>query len=463
MNKAIFLLFILVFVVCYGRFIAGRDRNAYLIMTFFFIAIPFQFAIPVFKLHINTIGGTLGDSFSIVLPMIFVLYFATHKRFKFPPGLLQRNALVFSLVCLVSLFSFNNYGKLSSLIYLIFVLSHLICFAYFLYNFSSYAIVRALYVAFAFLSILQLFLAICFPLLGITLVTRIFYDVAEQWATRMGTRAGAVGVFTHPGNLALFTSISAMFFISCYLHDFKVRLSKYMLVANILVVLLTFSRTSYLALFVSAVLLYLIFSQAHKNIFSFKNLLFFIFPAVIISIWVVYLSPFSELFLGEDAADMYAARLLHWGIGLEIFQKHYLLGVGLNAHLEYLDAYGLSLNAVDQNNEFILSNPIHSIHLIVLAELGLVGGLLWLYLIITITARGKNYIAYNKRYKKNRAGNILVLTSIGVVVCFIIYGSTGWAPFSPGLFPFFLFFISASFYLFRVASSQRQRRLTVYS
>lgn len=462
MNKAIFLLVILVFVLFYARFIEKQDRNSYLLMTFFFISIPFQFAIPIQKLSMNTIGGTLGDSFSIILPMIFIVYFNVSKRFRFPPGLLKTNTVWVILVCLVSLFTFSNQAKLSTLIYIIFVFSHLICFAYFLYNFSTAAIVRALYLAFVFLSVLQLLLAICFPLLGITGVTRIFYDVAEQWATRMGTRAGAVGVFTHPGNLALFTTISAMFFISCYLHNYKIKVSKYMLLANALVVLLTFSRTSYLALIITGILLYLLFTQAHKNIFSLKNIVFFIFPLTFMALWVIYFSPFSELFLGEDASDMYAARLLHWGIGLEIFQKHYFLGVGLNAHLEYLDSHGLSLAAVDQNNDFILSNPIHSIHLIVLAELGIMGGLLWLYLIFTIIARGKNYIAFNKRYGKNRAGNILVLTAIGVVVSFIIYGSTGWAPFSPGLFPLFLFFVSAAFYLFKMQSTKRKRELAVY-
>jgi len=45
------------------------------------------------------------------------------------------------------------------------------------------------------------------------MVTKIFHESAEYWATRGGNRVGAVGFFKHPGNLGLFITLASTFFL----------------------------------------------------------------------------------------------------------------------------------------------------------------------------------------------------------------------------------------------------------
>jgi O-antigen ligase len=280
------------------------------------------------------------------------------------------------------------------------------------------------------LCIAQFFLAICFPLLGIVEVTTIFHKSAAESATRMGTRVGAVGVFVHPGNVALFTTIVSTFFLGCYLTNYKKKLSLIVLLLNVITLFLTYSRTAYLVFLIDMALVYYISTNARKPIFTIRNIIKFILPLSLALIYMVFFSPLSDTFLESDANEMFDARMMHWFMGFQIFNTSPLIGVGINAHLEYMFT-NFNLFGGKVIDDFFWENPIHNIHLIVLVETGLIGFVFWIIFIFSNISKSKEDIARKKNI-------ILSATQIGTLIAIVLYGITGWAPFSSSIFTFFI-------------------------
>src|SRR5690606_34368468 len=125
----------------------------------------------------------------------------------------------------------------------------------------------------------------CFPLLDIKSVTMPFQPAAEMLSTRHGQRDGAVGVFVHPGVLAIFSLISSGFFFSCFLLNFKKYYSLLLLVFSAITVVLTYSRTSYLAYIVTLSILYYFYKRTNKTMFSFSIIFRLLLPAFLLLIW----------------------------------------------------------------------------------------------------------------------------------------------------------------------------------
>lgn len=285
--------------------------------------------------------------------------------------------------------------------------------------------------AWLFLTMVHFLLALLFPLLGIDAVTTFFKTEGGESATRYGTRPGAIGTLVHPNSLALFTNIIASFFLSSWLNNYFKKGSFVMLILCACIIVLTFSRTSYLAFLSILLLLFFINKNAHKNFISFSNLFKFALPALLIIGWLIFYSPFSSMFLASDASDQIGNRVLHWLMALEGFYASPLIGVGINAHLEFFaDHYYLISHLAPP--EFFLEHQIHNIHMIVLLETGILGFVAWLIFLLKNFVDAKEDIAF----KRNE---ILSLTQIGLLMAYIINGFTDWAPFSSEVFPIFLF------------------------
>lgn len=453
--KKLIILLIVIIVHLVSSSSAKGDKK-YLLISFFFMSLPFQFAFPVWKMDLVSNSGTLGTTFSVGLSILMALFFMVNSKFRWGPVYKGWYTLALVITLVLALINPNNESPLSSLIYVIFVASNLIAFNYIARNFRVSEIVKGIYHAFTVLCVFQLLLAICFPLLNLSFVTKLFYDVAEKWATRMGTRPGAVGVFTHPGNLALFTTLASVFFLSCLLNGYKVRTSRIYIVICALTVLLTYSRTSYLTMTFALMACYFIYRKAHTNIFSLKNIIAFGLPVTLLLCWIIFYSPISSVFLDTNADDMYTARLMHWFMALDVFSNHPVIGVGLNAHLEFFQKNVNLLKSIDVNNDFLITNPVHNIHLIVLAETGLVGFLFWLAILLKNIIGNKNHLGKIRDIKTYTGQSIMLLSTIGVALIYTIYGMTGWAPFSEGLFPYFLFFV---FYSFTITNKLKHQKI----
>ena len=324
-----------------------------------------------------------------------------------------------------------NVARWGTVAFAVALLSYILFFRLIYNKLSPLQILNGIFASFLFLCTLNFCLAILYPLLGVSFVTTIFQAGGDMWATRNGTRAGAIGIFVTPANLGLFSVIASGFFFASYLNGFKKKLSLVMLIMVGLTIILTYSRTSYITLVVILIMLYYIFKNADKPLLSLKSFFLAVLPAIIVLYWLVFLSPFSATFLKTDADDMYQARLDHWNMGLDIFHRSPVIGVGINSHLEFVNRSPEMSKAI--HNDFLTSNPIHNTHLIILAETGVIGFALWVIFIIMTLRQAKINIA-------NNVNTILSLTQMALIIIYIIYGCTDWAPVSHSTFPLFLLF-----------------------
>ncbi|WP_426484144.1 O-antigen ligase family protein [Flavobacterium sp. 2] len=409
----------------------NKTGSKYLLLSFFIITIPLEFTWSVLQGNLKTFAGTLGTNLNITIPLLIVLFFFLFSKFKIKQKVKYSIWIkgIFAIY-VISLLNPYNTAKFATFVSALFLVSHLIFFIYIFKNLTHREIILALYDGFMIICILQFFLAICFPLLGISQVTTIFHDSAGESATRMGTREGAVGLFVHPGNVALYTTVVSTFFLGCYLRNYKKKKSLIILVLNVITLILTYSRTAYLVFVIDMAIVYYICTNAEKAIFTIRNVIKFILPLSLALIYLVFFSPLSATFLESDANEMLDARMMHWFMGFQIFNTSPLIGVGINGHLEYMFT-NFNLFGGKIIDDFFWENPIHNIHLIVLVETGLIGFVFWIFFIFSNISKAKKDIARKRNL-------ILSATQIGTLIGVLLYGITGWAPFSNSILPFLL-------------------------
>ncbi|MDB4925322.1 MAG: O-antigen ligase family protein [Mucilaginibacter sp.] len=428
----IFIVLILVFFVWY---LFEKKDSKYLLLSFVITCIPFQMAIPLYvPMYIRDEGtGSFTSKIFLTIPLIVSIYLLIIKKNQGVFQFYKNEKWIYwvLLLILISICNPYNYAVLATVAFAIVFLSYILFFKL-IYNYLGPAdIVKGVFSSFMFLCILQFTLAILYPLLGVSFVTTIFQAGGEQWATRIGTRAGAIGVFVTPANLGLFTTIASGFFFASYLGNYQKKISLIFLFVNVITIILTYSRTSYITLVFVLFLMFFIYKNAKKPLFSFRSVLFGIVPALLVVYWIVFLSPLSAIFLKTDADQMYEARLDHWVMGMEIFKMSPIIGVGINTHVEFVN-HAINLYKV-VHNEFLTTNPIHNTHLIILTETGVIGFLFWVIFLVTSVVKAKQNIAVNNNV-------VFSLAQIGLIITLVIYGFTDWAPLSQSIFPIFLLF-----------------------
>ncbi|MDB5011270.1 MAG: O-antigen ligase family protein, partial [Mucilaginibacter sp.] len=104
---------------------------------------------------------------------------------------------------------------------------------------------------------------------------------------------------------------------------------------------------------------------------------------------------------------------------------------GINTHVEFVNRIVSLYREI--HNEFLTINPIHNTHIIILAETGILGFILWIFFILSSIVQAKKNLSVNNNV-------IFSLTMIGLLITYVIYGFTDWAPLSPSIFPIFLLF-----------------------
>ena len=127
---------------------------------------------------------------------------------------------------------------------------------------------------------------------------------------------------------------------------------------------------------------------------------------------------------------MFIARLMHFYCAFETISEHPFIGVGFNAHLEYIrnninpDIFTILNTSSWRPEEFIFSNPIHNIFLIFLTELGIIG---IIPIIVFIT---KKFTNIKKQLRREASVNyhIAALFAIGVLCYLLVHGMSDWAP-----------------------------------
>lgn len=435
MNQTVLLGLIIAFYLCRAmvQMLKGNSVKP-LLVSFFIFTAPFEIIKDITAGKTGELAGTLPSNFQFNVPVVLlILVFLFFFRYKVKFTFSYTNwVTLFSILLLISLINPYNLRPSATLAFGLFFFSHILLFQLIYSNLSVKQIINGIYDGFMYLCVFQLILAICFPILNMESVTGLFHEGAKDWSTRQGNRSGAVGVFEHPGSLALFLLIASSFFLATYLDKIRTSLSLIILILNGVTIILTYSRTAYIAYVIVIFALYFINKNAKKNIFSVWNIIKILLPITVIVCWIVFFSPFSDQFLKEDSSTQYDNRMVHWLLALVIFTTSPYLGVGINSHLAFLDKHSSFISKLTASGDFYLKNPIHNIHLIVLCETGILGFILWVIFLFRNIALAKKQIG-------NETNRIMSLSLIGLFLSYLFYGVTGWAPFSQGLLPFFLF------------------------
>lgn len=436
MEKIIWLLFVICLFLLRALILKLQNKNpAYLWVSFFIVTIPLQFEKALTEYSVDEVSGTLGGYFALTTTVVLILAMLPFVNYTRLAKLIKPNSTVLVILALITFSYINPLNKYpaGTIIAALFIFSHLLLFCLFETKLDFKKVLSGIFDGLLLLSGAQLLLAICFPMLGILSATNLFHKGGEEWATRLGERDGAIGIFQHPGNLALFCIISASFFYASYLTKYKSKTSLILISINAIVLFLTYSRTSYIAFIIVLISIYICYKNANKSLLTISNVLKFGLPVVGLILWVIFFSPLSEQFLKSDTGTQIENRSIHYLMALSIFEKAPILGIGINAHITYL-AQNFSIIQAFTTDNFFSTNPIHNIHLIILTEVGIMGFSLWLaFLLITIK---------DARREIARSNNLIFsLTAIGILVAIILYGMTGWAPFSKSILPYVLFVV----------------------
>jgi len=392
--------------------------------------------------------GSFGTSLSIwpfyALSLVLIWIISREKQWRIRrPNIWL--FLVFTGYAAYTLLNPYNMARRQTLVEVFYLLSFAV-FIYLLANcFSVKTVVRGMFMGLAVTVILHFFLCLLYPVMGMEGMIKLFDKDA---ATRSDDRIGAVATMSHPNVLGTYASYYFAFFAGCFITAYKRRESAICAGLAFIVIVLTASRSALLASIIALLGIVVFYVYRRYKLISFQSALKGVIPLGIL-IALLLTGPLSFLFNDIDNLDeMTTSRLMHYYCGYEIFQDHPLVGVGLNSHLVYLGENSsavifeqvFDMTDLWQPEEFMFNNPIHNIWIILIVELGILGFLPILGFVIWYIATFKR----RTRQSQNRYYNIINISGLGVMFCWIVQGSSDWAPLTPQVFNLSLMFIALS-------------------
>ena len=403
--------------------------------------------LPLFNLGDDS-GGSFGPSLAIwpfyamSLVLIWIIARDKHWRIRRP------NIWIFFILLGYAGYTLANPYNAYRM-YTVIEVFYLLSFAVFMYlfanSFSVKSVVRGIYMGLVATVVLNFLLSICYPVLNMEGIIKLYDNEAS---TRSDERVGAVATMGHPNVLGTYASYYFAFFVACFITAYKRRQSAVYAGLAFLIIVMTASRSALVASVMALVAIVVFYVYRRYKLLSFQSILKGIVPLGIF-IALLLTGPLSFLFSDvEDLDEMTTSRLMHYYCGYEIFEDHPLIGVGLNAHLNYLAENGsammfeqiFDMTDLYQPEEFMFSNPIHNIWIILIDELGLVGFLPVLGFVIWYIATFKR----RTRSSLNRYYNILNISGLGVLCCWLVQGNSDWAPLTPQVLNLSLMFVVLS-------------------
>lgn len=425
-----------------------RERLYEIIIAIYTFSCCFtRLYLPIFKAA-TEIDGSFGSSLAIwpfyALSVILIWILARRNQWR-----IRRPNIwlffVFTGYAVYTLLNPYDVSRAQTVVAVFYLLSFAVFMYLFANSFTAKNVVNGIFMGLAATVVLHFILAIMFPVLGMEPAIKLF---DEEAATRNDERAGAVGTMGHPNGLGTYASYYFAFFVGCFVTAYKRQQSAILAVLAFIIIVLSASRSALAAAVFSLVAIVVFYVYRRYKLLSFQSVLKGIIPLGII-IALLLTGPLNFLFSDVDNLDeMTTSRLMHYYCGYEIFEDHPLVGVGLNAHLNYLVENGSAMmfeqifDAADifQPEEFMFSNPIHNIWIILIDELGLIGFLPILGFVIWYIATFKR----RTRQSQNRYYNILNITGLGTVFCWLIQGNSDWNPLTPQALNLSLMFIALS-------------------
>ena len=433
------ILFIVISVLMYTLKILHHSREltfdkwCEIFISFFIFTNCIGFGLPLIELDRQYVDGIFGYKYRLEVYMlitpVFLVVLSRRMQWNFMkiPWYVILGILIFAGI---NIFNPANPIVSSTILAVAQIVSYLLFLYMLCSSVNVNTILRGVYEGLVYTTILQLILTICYPILGITEVVELF---REGVSIRAAERPGAPGTFNHPNALGGYMAMTFAFFLVCYLMGYNKRKSLLIGLASFFVLIFTFSRTALLATLATTILIVLIHRTRESSIFTIKNFFTMILPMLIMATGLIFLTPIKDSFIGSNMDEMMLARMMHFYCGYEIVGEYPWLGLGLNTHLEYIRSnisFGTMFGDINKifwrAEEFMGSNPIHNVPLILLSELGIVGTLPIVYYIIRQFVKIKSTLRgeYNESYK------IISLFGIALISYILIHGMADWAPVS---------------------------------
>ncbi len=178
----------------------------------------------------------------------------------------------------------------------------------------------------------------------------------------------AYSVFSHPNLFAGYLVFSLIF--SFYLFRFMPRAMAFCLLVSLLALVLTFSRSAFLALFVAALFYFSFYGS--KQLLKVILLTFLLVLLALLFLNVETLLVERFFFLSSDALS---ERLKYVDIALNMIGEN-IWGVGFGNFTLVMQQYYLF------KLDPWLFQPVHNIYLLAFAELGILGGIILLFLFL---------------------------------------------------------------------------------
>jgi O-antigen ligase len=186
----------------------------------------------------------------------------------------------------------------------------------------------------------------------------------------------AYGGFSHPNIFGGFLVIAILILIGIYLNQKK----KTILFYSILVILfstliLTFSRSAFLALFSTLFILFIYFIYKKVEVKKFISILLVLVLVSGIS-FVLFNDFLKTRIQGQERLELKsnAERVILKKQAQSLLKENWFLGVGINNYVFVVHEKNSSLNIWDYQ-------PVHNVYLLILVELGIIGLISYIYLL----------------------------------------------------------------------------------
>lgn len=223
---------------------------------------------------------------------------------------------------------------------------------------------------------------------------------------------GFSGTLGHPGNLGLY----ALLILSWCLFSVKYKKDSINftgIIISTLIIIIAAGRTAILIM----VLVYFIYTLKEAAKFEVKKMILlaatFLILIIIMLLFKDYINEIINRFTASDMGVQVENRYIHIELGITYFQTHPIFGIGLNNYLDYT-----SIDFPESfYNNFYLSNPIHNVYILYLAEIGISG------LVVYVISILSNLVYYFKTPSTNR---VVISGFLIALLCYAIYNFQGW-------------------------------------
>ena len=417
---------ILLEIVC-RYYLLGKNSNSRLqtlllsglIQSLMIYPILFSNLIELKKRGLEYLGAPFETNIAILFPTIIALIMIlwgghvrkwNFKDVKFP-------VIALSLVFLYSYITPLNHSLDATSIALLLFLQVLFVVVVCKTFLSEKQVMCALYDAFTIIVLVEFFVCFSYVVLHVDTLQGFFkVDIDETEWIREGTSVRrAYGTTIQPNRLGGLASYLLVFFVSCTLFNYKRTLSLVMILLDLIVVIFSQSRSALMASIISSVLLYLLISTKRGKL-KFQKLMVSLLLFAILLIGLFSLGIVGDMVFKSDVGDMREARGSHYILGWLILQKSNFMGVGLNSHVLYMYE---ELN-IGSFADFLLTRAIHSVHLTIFVETGIVGFIAWLYYLVS-----RVYKTIKIRLNEMNIP-ILWFTFTGMLFIVIVHGFTDY-------------------------------------